>query len=64
MPPINRRPAAEAEPLFTLNDVIPVKRDGRINKFTASITIGRVAELLQSDQIHVDYDYQRGVKVT
>ena len=54
----------ERTPTFTLEQVIPVRRNGKIVKYQASVTVGRIAELLQSEKIWVDYDYQRGVKVT
>ena len=54
----------EQQPMFTLEEVSPVRRGGEIVKYQTSVTIGRVAELLDSENIWVDYDYQRGVKVT
>lgn len=56
--------SANRQPLLTLNQVIPVRRDGDITKFVTSVTAGRIAELLDEEKIWVDYDYQRGVKVT
>ncbi len=47
-----------------LNRVIPVSRHGNRVKYIAAITAGRVYELLESRGIRVDYDYQRGIKVT
>ena len=49
---------------FELNKVTPVHRGGRRVKFSTVISVGRVAELLESQKIQVDYDYQRGIKVT
>jgi hypothetical protein len=60
----NRRTPADLDPIFCLGNIVPVYRGGKISKFTTSITVGRAAELLQQNQIWVDYDYQRGVKVT
>ncbi len=60
----SRRESKEVEPIFTLENVIPVNRAGRACKFTTSVTVGLVADLLQKNQIWVDYDYQRGIKVT
>lgn len=51
-------------PLFSLSSVEPVHRGGRISKYTTVVTMGRLAELLSRDHIWVDYDYQRGVKVS
>jgi len=51
-------------PLFSIGSVDPVHRGGQTKKYTAPMTVGRLAELLTGDQIWVDYDYQRGVKVT
>lgn len=60
----NRRTPADLDPIFSLENIVPVLRGGKINKFTTSITVGMVADLLQKNYIWVDYDYQRGVKVT
>src|SRR5262245_12205598 len=60
----NRRTSADLEPIFSLENIVPVLRGGKISKFTTSITVGLVADLLQKNHIWVDYDYQRGVKVT
>ena len=49
---------------FDLHRVTPIRRGGRRDKFVTSISVGRVFELLESEKIWVDYDYQRGVKVT
>ena len=49
---------------FDLRQVIPVHRFGRIAKYQTAISAGRVFELLDSERIRVDYDYQRGIKVT
>ena len=49
---------------IVLNRVIPVSRRGNRVKYLASITAGRLHELLESEEIWVDYDYQRGVKIT
>ena len=51
-------------PLFSLSSVDPVYRGGQAAKYTTTMTLGRLAELLASDQIMVDYDYQRGVKIS
>lgn len=51
-------------PIFTLEEVDPVYRGGAIAKFQTRVTVGRIAELLDSDKIWVDYDYQRGVKIS
>jgi len=50
-------------PLFSIESVDQVCRGGTAKKYTAPMTVGRLAELLAGDQIWVDYDYQRGVKV-
>ena len=55
---------ANRVPLFTLESVDPVYRGGKIAKYTTNVTVGRLAELLKGAQIWVDYDYQRGVRVT
>ena len=47
-----------------LSKVIPVSRYGNRVKYVTSITAGLVYELLESEKIRVDYDYQRGVKIT
>ena len=52
------------QPIFTLGGVIPVRRGDNHVKYLTSVTVGRIAELLDSEKIWVDYDYQRGVKVT
>ena len=54
----------ERRPTFTLEQVIPVRRHGQVAKYQTSVTIGFVAELLTTQKIWVDYDYQRGIKVT
>jgi len=51
-------------PLFSISSADPVHRGGQTAKYTAPMTVGRLAELLEGDQIWVDYDYQRGVKVS
>jgi len=58
------RPQAGSEPLFELDQVTPISRHGQIAKFSTTITIGLVGELFENERIWVDYDYQRGVKVT
>jgi DNA-sulfur modification-associated len=60
----NRRIPSEVDPIFTLENIVPIHRGGVISKFSTSITVGLVADLLQKNNIWVDYDYQRGVKVT
>ena len=50
------------QPIFSLENVTPIKRLGRDAKFSTAITVGRVGELLKSDYIRVDYDYQRGMR--
>ena len=50
--------------IIELNQVIPVQRHGNRVKYVTSISAGLVCELLESEKIQVDYDYQRGVKVT
>ena len=52
----------EDQPIFSLEDVTPIKRLGRDAKFSTAITVGRVGELLKSEHIRVDYDYQRGMR--
>jgi hypothetical protein len=47
-----------------LEKVVPVSRHGKLVKYVTSITAGRLHELLESERIWVDYDYQRGVKIT
>jgi hypothetical protein len=54
----------DREPIFTLEHVEPVYRGGSISKYQTRVTVGLIAELLESEKIWVDYDYQRGVKVT
>lgn len=49
---------------FELRQVMPVYRFGRIAKYQTAISAGRVFELLESERIRVDYDYQRGIKTT
>ena len=58
------RAQVSSEPIFELDQVTPVYRNGQIAKFIAPITVGLVGELLESEKIWVDYDYQRGVKIT
>ena len=57
-------PQVDQEPIFSLEHVEPVYRAGMISKYQTRVTVGRIAELLESDKIWVDYDYQRGVKVS
>ena len=52
----------EKEPIFTLENVTPIKRLGRDTKFSTAITVGRIGELLKAECIRVDYDYQRGMR--
>ena len=52
----------EEQPIFSLENVTPIKRLGRDAKFSTAITVGRVGELLKSEHIRVDYDYQRGMR--
>ena len=54
----------EEEPIFSLEDVIPVRRNGRVTKYSTTITVGRLGELLDDERIVVDYDYQRGYRTT
>ena len=49
---------------FDLERVMPIIRNGRRVKYVTSITARRICELLEGEQIVVDYDYQRGIKVT
>ena len=49
---------------FDLFSVTPIHRGGRRDKYITSISAGLVFELLEDEKIWVDYDYQRGVKVT
>jgi len=56
--------ASKAEPVFALEKVIPISRNGQRVKFSTTITVGLVGELLESEKIWVDYDYQRRVKVS
>ena len=49
---------------FELDCVVPVLRDGHRVKYVTSISAGLVCDLLESDKIRVDYDYQRGIKIT
>lgn len=55
---------AEKEPILTLKDVTPVRREGRNAKYITTITVGRLGELLDDDHIMVDYDYQRGMRTS
>lgn len=50
-------------PFFTLEEVDPILRNGKVVKYQSRITVGRAAELLERQLIWVDYDYQRGIKV-
>ena len=52
------------EPIFTLDDVNPVRRNGQHAKYSTTITVGRLGELLEAEQIVVDYDYQRGYRTS
>ena len=52
------------EDIIELNQVVPVQRCGNRVKYLTSISAGLVCDLLESEKIQVDYDYQRGVKVT
>ena len=54
----------DGEPVFTLENVTAVSRNGKFAKYVTSITVGRIGELLESGQIWVDYDYQRGFRVS
>ena len=54
----------EAEPIFTMEGVIPVMRNRHEEKYLTTVTVGRVGELLRDGRIMVDYDYQRGYKAS
>ncbi len=49
---------------FELDRVIPVLRNGHRSKYVTSISAGLVCDLLESGEIRVDYDYQRGIRTT
>ena len=50
------------QPIFSLENVTLIKRLGRDAKFSTAITVGRIGELLKTEHIRVDYDYQRGMR--
>lgn len=56
--------SVDGSPFITLNHVRPVMQNGTIRKFVTTVSVGRLGDLLEQGLIWVDYDYQRGIKIT
>ncbi|MBI4338470.1 MAG: hypothetical protein HY680_00795 [Chloroflexi bacterium] len=56
--------SVDGSPFITLHHVRPVWQNGTIRKFVTTVSVGRLGDLLEQELIWVDYDYQRGIKIT